>query len=148
LQLTAICAATRSLFLGETATAQLTDSSNALLDDRVASPPSFLNIQVGNDTSQTQFIWGDVLKGIEELSHNITAALLTLRLGTTTAECSFDQHIVAYRYTSFALWVPYGVSNFSLLSRCNLTFSSIFFVDSLGHFSSFTRCRRHDDGEK
>ena len=96
------------------ATAQITNSSNALLHDWMANRPSFLDIQVGNDTSQTQFIWGDVLKGIEELSHNITAALLTLRFGTMTAECSFDQRIVAYQYTSFTLWVPYGVSNFIL----------------------------------
>ena len=58
------------------------------------------------------YSWGDVLKGIEETSNNVTAALLTLSLGTMNASCSFDQQDVVYRYTPFALWVPYGVGNF------------------------------------
>jgi hypothetical protein len=89
-----------------------------------------LEIQVGftrDDGGALQFVWGDVLKGIEEMSHNVTAALLTLQLGTMSAECFFDQQVVVYQYSSFALWVPYGVSNFSLLSCYDLTFFPIMF---------------------
>jgi len=56
------------------------------------------------------YSWGDVLKGIEEMSHNVTTALLTLPLGTTSANCTFYSQVVAYQYTPFVLWVPYGTA--------------------------------------
>jgi hypothetical protein len=61
----------------------------------------------------TSFRWEAVkgcLEGIEGVSHNISAALLTLDLGTMNADCFFDQQFMVYKYSSFALWVPYGVA--------------------------------------
>jgi hypothetical protein len=60
-----------------------------------------------------KFEWGDVLKGIEEMSHNVSPGLLTLDLGMTNPTCSFDKQDVVYQYSFFALWVPYGVRSFS-----------------------------------
>jgi hypothetical protein len=151
MQLAALSYATQELFLGfagpYSKTLQYSDSAPLIDTSWKAGPPSFLETQVGSDTS-VQFIWGDVVKGIEEMSHNATAALLTLQLGTTLAQCSFDKQIVAYQYSPFALWVPYGVSNFSLVSCYNLTFSLNFFIDSLGCWPNFTHCCHHDNGKK
>jgi len=71
--------------------------------------PSFLEILTSNIPSPL-FVWGDVLKGVEEMSHNVTAALLTLQLGNISSECFFDQQTVIYQYSSLALWVPYGTA--------------------------------------
>jgi len=46
-----------------------------------------------------EFIWGDVVQGIEEMSHSVTAALLMLQLGNTSTKCFFDQQAVVYQYT-------------------------------------------------
>ena len=104
LQLASISYATQTLFLGS-----LVLEETTLIDKRkVPGQPSFL------DTNSTNFFWGDVLKGIEEMSHNVTAAILTLSLGTMNSTCSFDQQTVVYQYNPVALWEPYGVStNFS-----------------------------------
>jgi hypothetical protein len=88
------------------------------------------------------------LKGIEEMSHNVTAALLTLQLGTMSANCFFDQQVVVYQYSSFALWAPYGVSNCFYSHVMISPFPPLCFIDGLGHCSNFTRCCRHDNGEK
>jgi hypothetical protein len=105
---------------------EFTQDSPALIDSWLATQPSFLEILVGSNASDTQFVWGDVLKGIEEMSHNVTAALLTLPFGMMKSNCSLDLPVVVYQYTSLELWAPYGVSNFLLLSCC-LTFSLIIF---------------------
>lgn len=86
-----------------------------------ASQASFLNIPVKGYLEDPEYVWSDVLKGIEEISHNVTAALLTLQLGIMNSECFFDKQSVVYRYTSFALWAPYGVS--VSFHTCMLTFS-------------------------
>jgi hypothetical protein len=122
MQLESIVNATRQLFLtASTLETNYSIAPGSLEDSWPAGHPSFLEVhwqEVGSDDSGTQFIWGDVMKGIEETSHNVTAALLTLQLGMMWSNCSFDQlEVVVYQYTSFVLWVPYGVSNFSLLSH-------------------------------
>jgi hypothetical protein len=142
MQLSAISYATRALFLGQAIL------NFSLTDNRPASQPSFLEIPISSDVARPQFVWGDVLKGIEEMSHNVTAALLTLQLGTMSANCSIDHQAVVYQYTAFALWVPYGVSNCPLLSCNDMTFPLLCFIDRLGHCFNFTRCCCHDDGEK
>jgi hypothetical protein len=111
-----------------------------------ASLPTFLDTHV--EKGYPHFIWGDVLKGIEELSHNVTASLLTMPFGTMITDCEFYHHDVVYQYSSVALWVPYGVSHFSLLSCYDLTISPLCFIDSLGHYFIFTHCCRHDNGEQ
>ena len=147
LQLISIAWATQNLFLGQLvlATLRAGDSLGSTLQ---AIQFSFLEMPIPRHDGSVQFIWGNVLKGIEEMSHNVTAGLLTLQLGNISSECFFP--IVAYEYSPFALWVPYGVSNCSLLLwyGLNFTFSSWCFIDSLGHFSDFTCYFRHDNGEK
>ena len=139
MQLAGIYKATEALFLGSV----YFDSMMGIMvdDDKLAFQPSFLKIA---DT----YAWGDILKGIEETSHNVSAALLTLDLGTMSADCFFDQQVVVYEYSSFVLWVPYGVSDFYLLSCYNFTLSPLCFIDSLGYFFDFTRCCLHDNGKK
>ena len=130
MQLASISYATQGLFLGS-AVLQLGAFSTQLKDNTPASlAASFLEIPVGSaiDGSDTVYVWGDVLKGIEEMSHNVTAALLTLQLGTMSAECFFDQHVVVYQYTPFELWAPYGVStaDYSLILRSHFFFPLCF----------------------
>ena len=115
-------------------------------------PSKFLQVQSTNgsdsNSSNWVYIWGDVLKVVEEMSHNVTAALLTLPLGTMDAQCFSDYQAEVYRYRPFVLWVPYGVCFFSSLSCYDLTFSPFCFIDSLGHCSTFTSCCHQDNGEK
>jgi hypothetical protein len=84
---------------------------NSWVETNLPGFPSFLDIPDQVDESPI-FVWGDVLKGIEEMSHNVTAALLTLQLGTMDSTCLFDQlNVQIYQYSSLDLWAPYGVSN-------------------------------------
>jgi hypothetical protein len=53
-----------------------------LFDYRTVGLPSFLDKHIGRDAHAPEYSWEDVLKGIEEISHNVTTALLTLSLGT------------------------------------------------------------------
>jgi hypothetical protein len=138
MQLASISYATQALLLGHVTL----NERNGLL----AGQPSFLDINAHQH--QVDYSWGDVSKGIEELSHNVTAALLKLSLGTLNTTCSFDNSVVAYQYIPFDLWVPYGVSIFSLLSSHNLTFSPLCFTDGIMHCSNRTHCCCHDNGEK
>jgi len=112
-------------------------------------PSKFLQVQSTNgsdfNSSNWVYIWGDVLKVVEEMSHNVTAALLTLPLGTMDAQCFSDYQAEIYRYRPFVLWVPYGVCCFSSFLCYDLTFC---FIDSLGHCSTFTNCCHQDNGEK
>ena len=127
-----------SIFLGysvitDSKAVQYLKSSTPLMDSWVTGNPAFITIPVRSSNVYKEFIWGDVLKGIEEISHNVTAALLTLPLGTMNSTCSFDLQDVVYQYSSTALWVPYGVSTFSLLSFHDLTLSpSLCFIDIIG----------------
>jgi hypothetical protein len=114
-QLVSITYATRALFLGSAflhpgRPEMFNTDPPYMVYNMPAGQPSFLEIQVGSDGVDSEFIWGDVLKGIEEMSHNVTVALLTLQLGTMSANCSFDHQDVVYQYSSHELWAPYGVS--------------------------------------
>jgi hypothetical protein len=140
--LAAISSSTQNLFMG---LVYLNLNKFLIYDLRVSLLP-FLDIHLGED--YPQFIWGDVLKGIEELSHNVTASLLTMPFGTTITDCDFYLHDVVYQYNSAALWVPYGVSHFSLLSCYDRSSSPLCFIDGLGRCFNFTRCCRHDNGEQ
>ena len=143
MQLASISYATQTLFLGNAVLEE-----TVVFDYRTVGLPSFLDKHIGKDAHAPEYSWGDVLKGIEEISHNVTAALLTLSLGTMDANCSFDRQDLVYRYTPYALWVPYGVSNFFLLLYFDLTFCPLCFTDGLGNYSNFTHGCYHDDGEK
>ena len=116
LQFASLYSATPPLFIGN-----LNLNFNGSVSDHMLGKPPFLEL------TPNQFIWGDVLKGIEEMSQNVTAALLTLQLGNISSECFSDQQTVIYQYSPFELWVPYGVSHFSLLSYYEFTVSLIMF---------------------
>ena len=119
LLLAAIFYTTQSLLLGRV---YLNDGQFLIYVLR-ASLPTFLDITVVDNNPQC--IWGDVLKGIEELSHNVTASLLTMPFGTMITDCDFYHQDVVYQYSSVALWVPYGVSHLSLFPCYNLTISPL-----------------------
>jgi len=70
-------------------------STTSFVDNRPVFQPSFLEIWLG-DAIHPGFIWGDVLKGVEEMLYNVTAVLLTLNLETMSANCSFDHQAVVY----------------------------------------------------
>ena len=145
MQLASISYATQALFLGNI-TSGIDDGT--VTDNTLAGQPSLLRLPVESVGVGLQFAWGDVLGGIEELSRNVTAALLTLQLGNKTTECFFYPPDVVYQYSSFELWAPYAVSNFSLLSCYDLTFSPLCFIDNLGHCSYITLCCHRDNGKK
>ena len=138
-QFASLYSATRALFIGSIAVY----SNGTVSDNNMLIRPSFLELITPN-----QFIWGDVLKGIEEMSHNVTAALLTLQLGNISSECFSDQQTVIYQYSPFELWAPYGVSHFSLLSYYDFTVSLLCFIGCLRHCSFFTRYCHHDNDKK
>jgi hypothetical protein len=110
----------------------------------LASQASFSEESSGKGSFE--LTWGDVLKGIEDMSHNVTAGLLSaeMQLGNTSAECFFDQPSVVYQYNSLALWAPYGVSIYSpYSSECVLIF---IYTDRAGcHLAFAYRGHRYND---
>ena len=107
MQLVSLYYATRALFMGTI----VNSDSNGALVTTITGQPSFLEIVPNSNVGPAVIVWGDVLKGIEEMSKNVTAALLTLQLGNISSTCFYDQQTLIYRYDSFALWVPYGVES-------------------------------------
>jgi hypothetical protein len=103
MQLASLSYSIQALLLGNVTVIFGADDT-IIRDETQASQASFLSTPLATD-----FIWGDVLTGIEEFSHNVTAAFLTLQLGTMNTTCHFDYQVVVYRYNRLALWVPYGV---------------------------------------
>lgn len=71
---------------------------------------SFLNMTLGPDGEN--FIWKDVIKGIEETAANITAALLNLADGRQNSTCLYSNPRVVYDYNPADLLAPYGVAVF------------------------------------
>jgi hypothetical protein len=102
-QIATLSYATKALFLGD-----ITIDAQGVTVNSQADKASFAEYaNISNIVS-----WGDVLTGIEEMSHNVTAGLLSaeIGLGNMSAECSVDLSSLVYQYNSWALWVPYGVS--------------------------------------
>ena len=108
-QLSSLYYATRALFIGNIYNGDLVGDFTTT----ITGQPSFLEIvpNSGSPGVPATMVWGDVLKGIEEMSKNVTAALLTLQLGNISSTCFYDQQTLIYRYDSFALWIPYGVES-------------------------------------
>lgn len=123
MELASISYATREFLLGNKTGHEIAGGSETTqgYDPAISDigQPSFLQTP-GNQSF--------VMQGIEEMSYNITAALLTLQLENMTSECFLDQVVLAvYQYSSRELWIPYGLSDFSLLLFYDLTFSSLFY---------------------
>ena len=106
MQLSSLYYATRALFIGN-----INGDRIGEITTTMTGQPSFLEIVPNNNVGPSILVWGDVLKGIEEMSKNVTAALLTLQLGNISSTCFYDQQTVIYRYDLFALWIPYGVES-------------------------------------
>lgn len=60
--------------------------------------------------SGTDFTWGNVARGIEQLSYNVSAAILTMDLGMQESRCAVTKQDIVYEYDRLNLWLPYGVS--------------------------------------
>ncbi|KIO22057.1 hypothetical protein M407DRAFT_28402 [Tulasnella calospora MUT 4182] len=71
---------------------------------------SFLNMTM--QYLEEQYIWKDVIKGIEETTAHITASLLSLDNGLQNSTCSYGHSKVVYDYNPENLFAPYGVAIF------------------------------------
>ena len=110
MQLTSVSSVARSLLLGTVAVIHTISSDGPKFDSPVISAGFFdSSLNTGTD-----FTWGDVPRGIEELSHNISAAILTMNLGVKDSNCIVSRQDVIYEYNRLNLWIPYGVSTTSV----------------------------------
>lgn len=64
-----------------------------------------------------QFVWGDVIKGIEQTAANVTASMLNMDLGLRNSTCLYAQTNLIYIYHQPNLWIPYGVC----ISFCSIS---------------------------
>ncbi|KAG9045196.1 hypothetical protein FS837_006844 [Tulasnella sp. UAMH 9824] len=110
LQLSSIATAAQSLLMGIISIHHGASSSTPEYDSSITSAAFFdpsLN-------SGSAFTWGDVPRGIEQLSHNISAAILTMDLGVEGSSCFVTKQDIIYQYDRLSLWLPYGVRVFNL----------------------------------
>ncbi|KIO17024.1 hypothetical protein M407DRAFT_33325 [Tulasnella calospora MUT 4182] len=106
MQLSSIAAAARSLLLGTVSITHGVSGETPIFDSSITSA-SFFDPSLNSGTS---FIWGDVPRGIEQLSHNISAAILTMDLGVQDSSCFVTKQDIIYQYDRLSLWLPYGVT--------------------------------------
>lgn len=111
LRVGAVALATRQLLLGalsvETNPAEILWGFNS-----TARAASFLNMGLSDIM---QFVWGDVIKGIEETAANVTASMLNMDLGLQNSTCSYTQTQLVYTYHRPNLWAPYGIALFVVM---------------------------------
>jgi hypothetical protein len=106
MQLSSISSATRALLLGTVAIIHGISADGPKFDSPVISAAFFdTSLNSGAD-----FTWGDVPRGIEQLSHNVSAAILTMNLGVKDSTCTISEQDIVYEYNRLNLWLPYGVS--------------------------------------
>lgn len=106
MQLSSISSATRSLLLGSISVIHTINADGPRFDSPVISAAFFDS----SLNSGTDFTWGDVPRGIEQLSHNVSAAILTMNLGVKDGTCIVSKQDIMYEYNRLNLWLPYGVS--------------------------------------
>ena len=107
LQLLSLAYSTRDLFVGNISRSK----SHLNFEDvqsQVISAQFFKTATIPGQL--TQYLWEDVIGGIEATAHNITAALLGLNLGIQDGQCLVDKIVNVYQYNSRNLLLPYGVS--------------------------------------
>ncbi|KIO27301.1 hypothetical protein M407DRAFT_23478 [Tulasnella calospora MUT 4182] len=118
----AVALATRDLLLGalsvETNPMEIVWGFNSTVRGA-----SFLNIGLGDIE---QFVWGDVMKGIEQTAANVTASLLNLDLGEQNSTCFYTQAQLVYTYHRPNLWAPYGIALFVVTLA--LVFGAVVFL--------------------
>ena len=106
MQLSSIVSATRSLLLGSVSMIHTMSVDGPKFDSPVISAAFSDN----SLNSGTDFTWGDVPRGIERLSHNVSAAILNMDLGVKDSTCTVSRQEIIYEYNRLNLWLPYGVS--------------------------------------
>lgn len=106
MQLTSVYSVTRSLLLGTIAVIHTISADGPKFDSPVISAAFFDS----SLNSGTDFTWGDVPRGIEQLSHNVSAAILSMDLGVKDSNCIISGQDIIYEYNRLNLWIPYGVS--------------------------------------
>ena len=121
MQLTSVVSATQSLLLGSVSIVHTMVAHGPRFDSPVVSAAFFDNSLNGG----TDFTWGDVPRGIEQLSHNVSAAILTMNLGVKDSTCTVSRQDIIYEYNQLNLWLPYGVSTPKLQHRSVSRVSSL-----------------------
>ena len=106
MQLSSVVSATQSLLLGSVSILHTMVAHGPRFDSPVISAAFFDNSLNGG----TEFTWGDVPRGIEQLSHNVSATILTMNLGVKDSTCTVSRQDNIYEYNQLNLWLPYGVS--------------------------------------
>ncbi|KAG8950243.1 hypothetical protein FRC04_007877 [Tulasnella sp. 424] len=106
LQLFSIAAATRSLLLG-TISVMHGASTETPKFASSATSAAFFDPSVD---SGTDFTWGNVARGIEQLSYNVSAAILTMDLGMQESSCAVTRQDIVFAYDRLNLWLPYGIA--------------------------------------
>ncbi|KAG8926065.1 hypothetical protein FRC01_009377 [Tulasnella sp. 417] len=108
LRVGAVALATRQLLLG--ALSVKTDPADIYWSfNSTARAASFLSMGLGGTL---QFVWGDVVKGIEQTAANVTASMLNMDLGLQNSTCLYTQTQLVYTYHRLNLWAPYGIALF------------------------------------
>ncbi|KAG8931805.1 hypothetical protein FRC01_000784 [Tulasnella sp. 417] len=106
LQMSSIAASARSLLMGSISLSHGASTATPTYESSVTSAAFFdPSVNSGN-----AFTWGDVPRGIEQLSHNISAAILTMDLGVQDSSCFVTRQDIIYHYDRLSLWLPYGVT--------------------------------------
>ena len=113
LQLSSVSVATRSLLLGSVSVLHGASGDIPRLRSSVLSAAFFDS----SLNSGSELTWGDVPRGIEQLSHNVSAAILTMDLGFQDSRCAISKVSIVYEYNRLNLLLPYGVSTFPLYCR-------------------------------
>ncbi|KAG8931806.1 hypothetical protein FRC01_000785 [Tulasnella sp. 417] len=105
-QLASISTATRSLLLGSISVMHGASTDTPRFDSSVISA-AFFDTSLNSGTA---FTWGNVARGIEQLSYNVSAAILTMDLGVQDSACTVSRSEIVYQYDRPNLWLPYGVA--------------------------------------
>ncbi|KAG8987308.1 hypothetical protein FRB90_003416, partial [Tulasnella sp. 427] len=113
LQLSSLAFSARALLLGSLSTMMGASDLTPSFDSSVTSA-AFFDPSLD---SGMNFMWGDVLGGIEQLSHNISTGILSMDLGVQNSRCFMNTHDIVYQYDRLNLWLPYGIA-FLLVSLC------------------------------
>lgn len=106
LQISSLSATTRSFLLGSVSILHGASDDTPQFSSSVISA-AFFDTSLNTGTDLT---WGDVPRGIEQLSHNVSAAILTMDLGVQDSTCIVSTQDIIYEYNRKDLWLPYGVS--------------------------------------
>ncbi|KAG8913077.1 hypothetical protein FRC01_004755 [Tulasnella sp. 417] len=105
MQIGAVTIATRSRLLGVVSWPGLYADAPEYNTSSPVLLSSFLSVSQDNE-----FIWGDVITGIEQTAANVSAALLNVFLGIKDSECTFSHTALVYFYKPENLLIPYGVA--------------------------------------